>query len=349
METKEAGLASYWKRTLRWKDVEAKRAEGWRVGALHIHSSCSRDVPQLDENRPERLVEKAEREGVDYMTITDHDNEDAWRSLKNPPSWLIRGVEMEVHDRRLGHPVHLGIHAVPDNDAFEELHALAHQSHDAYGLIETAFERGCTVIANHPWWVPRGHSLNSIGFWHLIETFRLPVELNEKRSFIENAATLIYASVRKLPLVAATDSHTRKVLPTCTLARGANAAEFLRNVRLGETLIVPGYAGLVDLPGMMARYLMDAIHSVRQHRQHNAPPVVFESELDRIFRSLGHGTRIGRVVGHPAVKHAAGALAYLSGALLYVPGAYAASAFKVLRDVSLRNWQIAPMPAFEAK
>lgn len=340
-------LTSYMKKLLSWKDVAQKKAEGWRVGVLHLHSSFSRDVPQLEENRPERLIEKAVREGVDYMAITDHDNEDAWRNLSAQPQWLIRSVEMEVCDRRLGHPVHLGIHAVPDNDAFDELHALAHREHDAYGLIETAFERGCTVIANHPWWAPSGHSLNSIGFWRLIESFRLPVELNEKRSFIENAAALIYASVRGLPVIAATDSHTRKLLPVCTLARGETAAEFLHNVRMGETLLVPGWAGLVDLPCMTARYLMDAIHSVRLRKMHSAP-VVFESGLDNIFGSLGHDSALGRLAGHPLVKHTAGVLAYLSAALLYVPGAYAASAFKVLKDASLRNWQITQFPAFEA-
>ena len=210
-------LIDYWQRLKSWSSAQELRADGYKVGVLHLHSSYSRDVPSLRENHPERLIEKGIREGADYIAITDHDNDEAWRNAGDRPACWIRGVEMEVFDkRRIGHPIHLGMLNISDDKLSDELHELALVANDADRLVNTALDNGVTVIANHPWWGPRGYHINSIRYWHFIERYRLPVEINEKRSLIENLAATVYAAHRGLSIVAATDSHTRKVLPTCT-------------------------------------------------------------------------------------------------------------------------------------
>ncbi|MFH1071592.1 MAG: hypothetical protein V1794_18380 [Candidatus Glassbacteria bacterium] len=342
-----ASPADYWKRTVKWSGVEALRLEGYKVGVLHLHSSFSRDVPDLDGNRPEALLDKGIRQGADYIAITDHDNDDAWRRAGHRPPCWIRGVEMEVFDRRrIGHPVHLGLLNIADDRLSDRLHEIAHERHDADRLVRTALDNGVTVIANHPWWGPRGYHINSVRYWHFIEKYRLPVEVNDKRSLIENIAAVFYASHRNLPVVATTDSHTRKLLPTCTLAKGATIGEYLENLRRGETYIVPGYAGLVSVPAMMARYVLDVIRRPLPADCYRQSPLRLGAAplVDRIISLLSSNHVVGRCLRNPLVSGLAGPLTYLVGALLYLPTAYAASSLKVLRDLYERSALSVPLP-----
>ncbi|MBN2287760.1 MAG: hypothetical protein JXQ83_00410 [Candidatus Glassbacteria bacterium] len=341
-------LASCGQKLIRWKDLTTKRQEGYRVGVLHLHSIFSRDVPKLAKNMPDILVCKALREGADYVAITDHDNDDGWRQASyRHPAW-IRGTEMEVHDESIGYPVHFGILNIGGDNLFEELWDIAHRRRSACRLVDTALQNGATVIANHPWWCPQGYRLNSVGLWDLVETFRLPVEVNSKRSLVENVATLIYAAQRNLPVVATTDSHTRRVLPTCTLARGDTPEEFLANIRRGQTYIVPGYAGFFQLPAMMTRYVLDVIQAHLAYGFYEGPVKLGAGGLlDRLLAGISHSRLTDRLFTRQLASITAGLLTYLVGTFGYIPYTYAASTYKVLKDMYLRSAHgAAPLPEF---
>lgn len=337
-------LASYLKKLVKWEEALEKRREGFRVGVLHMHSSYSRDVPNLVKNMPDILVCKALREGADYIAVTDHDTDDAWRRTSyHHPCW-IRGVEMEVFDKSIGYPIHLGILNIRDNELFDYLWHIAHRQHDAFHLVEMALQNGATVIGNHPWWGAQGYRVNSIGFWDLMETFRLPVELNSKRSLIENAATLIYAAQRQLPIVSTTDSHTRKMLPICTLAKGDTVEEFLAGIRRGETCVVPGYAGFIEVPAMMATYVVDVIHAhLYNGFRKSLPDLSAGNFVNSLLAGITSSRMKNRKFNRLVTSAVAGAVTYTGSALCYIPYSYANSVIKVLRDLYQRSGRSMPL------
>ena len=338
MENFKEKFSSYWNRQIKWREAQKKQHQGWRMGVLHLHSSYSRDVPTLAKNMPDVLLAKANAGGADFVAITDHDNDDAWReALYHPPNW-IRGIEMEVFDRKIKHPIHLGILNIKDDEVSDHLSFIAQKQRNANCLIDAAFDAGCTVIANHPWWSPKGYVMNSIGYWDMIKDYHLPVEINDKRSLVENLATLVYAAIRDLPIVSTTDSHTRKVLPACTLAQGDTVDEYLENIRLGNTLVVPGYAGIIGQPAMMARYIADFFKSLSTPNNYHLPLLLESgSFIDRIIENSNDDSFASRLVKSRGASAATVALTWFVGLFLYLPGAYASSIFKVVKDIYLRN------------
>ena len=162
------------------------------------------------------------------------------------------------------------------------------------------------------------------------------------------AALTICLARRGLPIVAATDSHTRKVLPTCTLAKGDTPEEFLASVRRGETYVVPGYAGLVDMPAMMARYVLDVLKCPLPRDFYRMPKVAMKLNstpmVDKLVGAISAGEVTSRVFRNKLATLVAGPLTYLVGALLYIPTVYATSSMKVIRDLYDRSTMAAAVP-----
>lgn len=63
---------------------------------LHVHSSCSYDVPPVQTMHPAVLFEKAKSQGLDYVTFTDHDTIKAYDLLGWDREGLVPGVEISI-------------------------------------------------------------------------------------------------------------------------------------------------------------------------------------------------------------------------------------------------------------
>ena len=78
--------------------------EGWKKMDMHVHSSCSYDVPPVQAMHPVVLFEKARDQGLDFVTFTDHDTVKAYDLLGWDKEGLVPGVEIEIKDsEKIGH------------------------------------------------------------------------------------------------------------------------------------------------------------------------------------------------------------------------------------------------------
>ncbi|MFT4303040.1 MAG: PHP-associated domain-containing protein [Candidatus Woesearchaeota archaeon] len=316
-------------RKISWNKTQEMRLQGYKAIALHVHSLYSDDVPPKEKNKPLNLIKRGQDSGLDYIVITDHDNNHAWQSVSEKPEEWLQGVEMEVNDERIGHPIHLGTHNFKSDDDFYTLHEIAHEQNDAYKYIETAKEKGMTIIANHPWWIPKGHRINPKAIWELIRYFKLPVELNSKRSCIENIATRIMAERYNLPIIAATDTHTASIGPACTLVKGDTIDEIFRNIEKGDTYYVAGSATPMSIASMITEYCLDVIHSEKMKEK---GPINLQSGIkliDHLLKKISQGY----FEKYEALRYPAGilssAITMLGSVLLYLPSAYINSGIKV--------------------
>lgn len=277
-------------------------------------------MPRHPRYSPKSIVEKAESAGLDYLAITDHDNDHAWRKERcHPPCW-IRSIELEVVDDRLGHPLHLGIHNLRDHGVTNLLLDIARRQRDVYRVVETAIREGATVIVNHPWWAPGWHLHNSIEIWQLTRYFNLPVEISAKWSYLENLATLICAAEYGLAIVAASDSHVAEVTPVCTVAIGESPEEFLSNVREGHSFIISKSVSLFGHSAMVARFIKDAIQAQSFGLSHAVPlQMRIGGPLDRLIAMLTGGYFVEKPKRRSLAEAVVSSLAFLVGALILVP------------------------------
>ncbi|HCN06232.1 MAG TPA: hypothetical protein DIS79_11505 [Bacteroidetes bacterium] len=103
---------------------------------LHSHTTKSDGLLQ-----PEVLLEKAEREGIEVLAITDHDSVDAHHALRhggyNGNVRLISGIEVSCYEH--GREIHiLGYHLDIDNEELLQLaiHLRAERDRRAILMVE---------------------------------------------------------------------------------------------------------------------------------------------------------------------------------------------------------------------
>lgn len=243
-------VKAYREKFITWKDAQEMRENGFKTGALHIHSAYSYDCPKQRSTLPHRIVMNAKKKGFDHVAITDHDNEDAWYNYSKH-SW-IRGIEVMLSDKTIGHPFEFNFLNIPDSSLTREIFCEAKK--DAHRAVELALDNGCTVIANHPFFTEEG-TYDTKGYWDLVRAFNLPVELNQKRNFVENYKTFYNACRYNLPLVSASDDHTCKLAKIATVAKGETEEEFLENVRNGNSYLVTSSSGLIEYTNTFIDYI----------------------------------------------------------------------------------------------
>ena len=210
---------------------------GWKKMDLHVHSSCSYDVPPARAMHPAVLFEKAKAKGLDYVTFTDHDTVEAYDLLGWDREGLIPGVEIAIKDsENIGHTLHVNVFEL-DSEEFGELEAIANQEHDFKSFIRYLRTHDLPHVYNHPFWFALGDKPNLLAVSELIKQFPV-VEYNIQDVMEKNLITVALARKYGKGLVATTDSHAGGMGAVYTLAKGDTFREFFDNIKRGRSHMV---------------------------------------------------------------------------------------------------------------
>jgi predicted metal-dependent phosphoesterase TrpH len=232
-------LGKLWnqKSTIRSAAAETLLREGWKKADLHMHSSCSYDVPPAKSMHPSFLFEKAKEKGFDFVTFTDHDTLKAFDLLGWDLEGLVSGVEIAIKDsKNVGHTLHINVFDL-DAENFFELEAIANQEHDFKSFTRYLRVRNLPHVYNHPFWFAPGELPNLRAVPELIKQFPV-VEYNMQDLTEKNLITVALARKYRKGIVATTDSHTGNIGDVYTLAQGDSFREFFDNIRKGRSYMV---------------------------------------------------------------------------------------------------------------
>jgi predicted metal-dependent phosphoesterase TrpH len=211
--------------------------EGWKKMDMHVHSSCSYDVPPAQAMHPAVLFEKARDQGLDFVTFTDHDTVKAYDLLGWDREGLVPGVEIAIKDpENIGHSIHINVFEL-DSEEFEELEAIANQEHDFKSFIRYLRTHDLPHVYNHPYWFAIGDHPNLGAVPELMKQFPV-VEYNVQDLTEKNLITEALSRKYGKGLVATTDSHTGGMGAVYTLAKGETFREFYDNIKNGNSYIV---------------------------------------------------------------------------------------------------------------
>jgi predicted metal-dependent phosphoesterase TrpH len=227
----------YVKKIVNIETAKTLLQEGWKKMDLHVHSSCSYDVPPAQTMHPAVLFEKARLQGLDFVTFTDHDTVKAYDLLGWDREGLVPGVEIAIKDpERTGHTLHVNVFEL-DYEEFRDLEAIASQEHDFKSFIRYLRTHDLPYMYNHPFWFATGDQPNLWAIPELIKQFSV-VEYNIQDLTEKNLITEALAMKYGKGLAATTDSHTGGMGSVYTLAKGENFKEFFENIEKGNSYIV---------------------------------------------------------------------------------------------------------------
>lgn len=225
------------KTTISFEFAETLLKEGWKKMDLHVHSSCSYDVPPAKAMHPAVLFEKARAKELDFVTFTDHDTVKAYDLLGWDKEGLIPGVEISIKDpENIGHTLHVNVFDL-DSDEFRELETIANQEHDFKSFIRYLRTHDLPHIYNHPFWFAIGDRPNLWAVPELIKQFPV-IEYNIQDLTEKNLITSALARKYGKGLAATTDSHTGGMGAVYTLAKGDNFREYFENIKSGNSYMV---------------------------------------------------------------------------------------------------------------
>lgn len=217
--------------------AETLLKEGWKKMDLHVHSSCSYDVPPAKSMHPAVLFEKAKAARLDFVTFTDHDTVKAYDLLGWDRDGLIPGVEISIKDpENVGHTLHVNVFEL-DQEDFGELETIASQEYDFKSFLRYLRVHDLPHIYNHPFWFAIGDRPNLWAVPELIKQFPV-VEYNMQDLTEKNLITAALARKYGKGLAATTDSHTGCMGTVYTLAKGDSFKEYFDNIKSGRSFIV---------------------------------------------------------------------------------------------------------------
>ncbi len=217
--------------------AEALRHEGWKKMDLHVHSSCSYDVPPVWAMQPAVLFEKAKEQELNFVTFTDHDTIKAYDLLGWDREGLVPGVEITIKDpERTGHTVHVNVFEL-DSEEFGDLETIASQEHDFKSFIRYLRTHNMAYMYNHPFWFATGDHPNLWAIPELLQKFPV-VEYNIQDLTEKNLITEALAMRYGKGIAATTDSHTGGMGAVYTLAKGDTFKECFENIKKGKSYIV---------------------------------------------------------------------------------------------------------------
>ncbi len=213
----------------------------------HAHSFYSRDVKERPEFHPMQIFFTALKQGMDFVTITDHDeyaqNEVVIAELKNNPELLrkfIPGTEFTVDDPKLGHIIHVNVYGHSRKD-FEILSKLRK---DVKSFVRYCEDKELSFQYNHPLWfdLSENAKINEGNFDKILKYARLfPVieASNSNRALFENLAGEFLAGVLKKGTTAGSDGHFGDAgTMGYTLAHGETFKEYWANIVRGNSYLV---------------------------------------------------------------------------------------------------------------
>ncbi|HNX39224.1 MAG TPA: PHP-associated domain-containing protein [Methanothrix sp.] len=225
------------KRILSVSDAEVFRRHGWQAADLHVHTIFSPDVISVGSMHPEKLYLRARENGMDYVTFTDHDTLDAYDILNPDMPGLVRGVEIKIKDRSIGHTIHVNVYEL-DRGQFQILEEIATEG-DLHGFLDCLETERLPFVYNHPLWFEPGERPNLKAIPDLVELFPV-IEYNMHRVRRKNEMIVELAERHGKGLIASTDTHSGMIGQAYTLSRGKSFRKFFNNIRAGKSFIVVG-------------------------------------------------------------------------------------------------------------
>jgi predicted metal-dependent phosphoesterase TrpH len=210
---------------------------------LHLHSHVSHDVLNLPELSPRALYDKAVEQGMGFFTLTDHGTMRGIEALRreldrefdgHPPIPVISGIEMKIRDAGVGHTIHVNVLGLNPRQMLE----LARRRKSIDRFLDFCRKEDLYHAYNHPFWFERGERATLETITELIDRFPV-IELNAGRIPQLNRRTLGIARRFGKQVIATSDSHTGGIGRAYAIAPGETAEEFLQNIRIGASRVVP--------------------------------------------------------------------------------------------------------------
>jgi len=210
---------------------------------LHVHTvhSGMATVPVLNRfcrecyNPPEALYEKLKRQGLDLVTVTDHDSIEAAESLRRYKDFFL---SEEVTCRApSGNEFHVGVYDITEIQHME----IQRRRNDLPGLVAYLEEQRVFFSVNHVFSALTGRRAADDFDW--FEAYFPAVEvLNGHLLPANNHLAARMACHTRKSTVAGSDAHAlRSAGSVWTEVRGArNKAEFLVGLREGRTQVSGG-------------------------------------------------------------------------------------------------------------
>lgn len=211
--------------------------EGWQKADLHVHTSCSYDVPKCSTVHPQRLFEKALSRNMGYVTFTDHDTVEAFDMLGWKKERLVPGVELSVTDMcNVGHTVHINVFEL-DKEQFQDMEFIATKRQDIFSLIDFMNDNDLLYMYNHPFWFAVGEKPNLLAVPELSKHFPV-IEYNMQDLKQKNLFSMALAHRFRKGMAVTTDSHTGGIGAVYTMAKGDDFREYFKNISKGNYYLV---------------------------------------------------------------------------------------------------------------
>jgi hypothetical protein len=211
--------------------------DGWQRADLHVHSSCSYDVPKSSIVHPKALYEKAISKNMNYVTFTDHDTVEAFDMLGWKKEKLIPGAELSVTDMsNVGHTVHINVFEL-DEVQFKDMQSIARNKQDIYILLDFLNDNDILYMYNHPFWFPVGEKPNLFVIPELAKHFPV-IEYNMQDLKQKNIFAMALAHKLEKGMAVTTDSHTGGIGAVYTMAKGDDFREYFSNIINGNYYLI---------------------------------------------------------------------------------------------------------------
>lgn len=198
-------------------------------GDLHTHTLASDGVLTVEE-----LARHAQRHGLEYLAITEHNQMVSTDRLPQLPGMtLIPGLEWTHYQ---GHANFLGVDRPYDEPFF------TNTLEEAQARFATAHARGALIVIGHPCDENFGFlfDINSFPF-DCLEIWNGPMRESNLRAIGLWQSMLIAG--KKVPICGGSDYHRDQIFQflggptTCVYARSASAADILSALRQGHAYI----------------------------------------------------------------------------------------------------------------
>ncbi|SFM91042.1 PHP domain-containing protein [Methanolobus profundi] len=211
--------------------------KGWSKADLHVHTSCSYDVPASKLTKPSNLMKKAMDDGLDHVTFTDHDTMKAYDIMGWERERLTPGVEISITDmKNVGHTVHINAFDL-DKGQYAEIEPIVQKEQDIYTLLDYLRSNDILHMYNHPFWFKPGEKPNIFAVPELAKEFPV-IEYNMQDLTQKNFFAMMLAQRYRKGMAVTTDSHTGRIGRVYTVARGDTFREYFRNIEKGRSFMM---------------------------------------------------------------------------------------------------------------
>jgi predicted metal-dependent phosphoesterase TrpH len=225
----------------------------------HLRFLCARDC----YSQPLAVYRRAKQQGMDLVTITDHDSIDGCLEVLNRlgdlPDFVI-GEEVTAQLPDFGHAIHIGVYG-HNEQQHREIQKLRGDAHELVGYLRR--HRLLYVLNHffHDFWNVRRVREYIDRMADLFNVFEARNgTLQRQHNALIGALLGRFRSVgRAVSVVGGSDAHTlRRIGRSYTASHAKNREEFLEDIRAGRSEVFgpdPNHLTLAaDIYGVVLRY-----------------------------------------------------------------------------------------------